>query len=40
VKALDAQGVAFRQNEVPDFHLRQLFLRDPDGIMIELNFYG
>jgi catechol 2,3-dioxygenase-like lactoylglutathione lyase family enzyme len=40
VKALDAQGIAFRQNQVPDFRLRQLFLRDPDGLTIELNFYG
>jgi catechol 2,3-dioxygenase-like lactoylglutathione lyase family enzyme len=38
--SLRAQGIAHRQNEVADFRLRQLFLRDPDGITIEVNFYG
>jgi catechol 2,3-dioxygenase-like lactoylglutathione lyase family enzyme len=40
VAALRAQGIAFRQNEVRDFNLRQLFLHDPDGILVELNFHG
>ena len=30
--------VAFRENRVPDIGLHQLFVRDPNGIMIEMNF--
>ena len=30
--------IRFRETSVPDFGLRQIFLRDPDGIQIELNF--
>jgi len=32
-------GVAFQRREVPDFHLSQLFVKDPDGVTIELNFF-
>ena len=39
VAALKRRGIACRQNEVLDFNLRQMFLRDPDGILIELNFH-
>ena len=37
-ESLGARGIAYRSNVVRDFRLRQLFLRDPDGILIELNF--
>jgi catechol 2,3-dioxygenase-like lactoylglutathione lyase family enzyme len=40
VALLDAQGIAFRRTTVPGFRLRQLFVRDPDGILVELNFHG
>lgn len=40
VATLDARNISFRRNEVPDFRLRQIFLHDPDGIFIELNFHG
>lgn len=35
---LDALGVEYRHRVVPDFDLDQLFVRDPDGVTIELNF--
>lgn len=31
-------GLAFHENHVPDFKIRQLFVRDPDGVKVELNF--
>jgi catechol 2,3-dioxygenase-like lactoylglutathione lyase family enzyme len=31
-------GLAFRENEVPGIRLRQLFVQDPNKVMIELNF--
>jgi catechol 2,3-dioxygenase-like lactoylglutathione lyase family enzyme len=31
-------GLAFRENEVPGIRLRQLFVRDPNQVMIEINF--
>lgn len=35
---LDAQGVVYTEREVPDLGLRQMFLHDPSGITLELNF--
>lgn len=35
---LRAQGIAFRERPVPGKPLHQLFVHDPDGVMIELNF--
>jgi catechol 2,3-dioxygenase-like lactoylglutathione lyase family enzyme len=35
---LEEQGIAFRRNEIEDFGLTQLFIHDPDGVMVELNF--
>jgi catechol 2,3-dioxygenase-like lactoylglutathione lyase family enzyme len=32
------RGLEFRKTEFPDFHLVQLFLRDPVGLGVELNF--
>lgn len=31
-------GLEFRKSEFPDFQLAQLFLRDPVGLGVELNF--
>ncbi|HEX7969802.1 MAG TPA: VOC family protein, partial [Stellaceae bacterium] len=31
-------GIAFNEREVPGIRLRQLFLQDPNKVMIELNF--
>jgi len=37
---LDGRGVNYRTRFLPENQLFQLFLRDPDGVMIELNFFG
>ena len=37
---LNAAGVAFRERMVPGGALRQLFVPDPEGVMVELNFYS
>lgn len=37
---LRARGVYFEEYAVPDRELHQLFLRDPDGVEIELQFSG
>jgi catechol 2,3-dioxygenase-like lactoylglutathione lyase family enzyme len=37
---LEAQGVAFHENNFAAIGLRQLFFPDPDGVKIELNFRG
>ncbi len=36
----EALGVKFQENAVPGARVRQLFLHDPDGLKIELNFRG
>ena len=33
-------AIPFREQEVPGIRLRQLFLQDPNKVMIELNFVG
>lgn len=35
---LGAMGVQFRERMVPGLRLQQLFVEDPSGVMIELNF--
>ena len=37
---LTAKGHPFRRNEVPQAGLRQLFVEEPNGILLELNFFG
>jgi catechol 2,3-dioxygenase-like lactoylglutathione lyase family enzyme len=37
-KRLDALGIGYRHQGVPGTGMQQLFLTDPDGIRIELNF--
>lgn len=32
-------AVDYQRREVPDFKLSQLFVKDPDGVTIELNFF-
>ena len=36
--ALAAAGIAFRERMVPGGALAQLFVRDPDGVLVEINF--
>ncbi len=35
---LESSGVAFRQRTVPNIGLHQVFLEDPNGVVIELNY--
>jgi catechol 2,3-dioxygenase-like lactoylglutathione lyase family enzyme len=35
----ERMGVAYQRREVPDFRLSQLFVKDPEGVTIELNFF-
>ena len=34
----ETSGVKYRENNIADFGIWQLFLNDPDGVIIELNF--
>lgn len=36
----DALGLKARKRYLPEFHLFQMFVRDPDGLTVELNFHG
>ena len=38
ISKLKQRGFVFRENEVRDFGLHQVFVRDPTGIMVEMNF--
>ena len=38
VARLDAAGVDYRMFDVPGRAMKQIFVRDPDGVTIELNF--
>jgi len=38
ITRLDERGIAYRERDVPGQPLHQLFLTDPDGITIEINF--
>jgi catechol 2,3-dioxygenase-like lactoylglutathione lyase family enzyme len=40
LKRLEPLGVAVRKRYFPKFQLYQLLFKDPDGLMIELNFNG
>ena len=37
---LTERGLAFETKELPDFRLRQIFVHDPNGVKLELNFRG
>jgi len=40
VRKLDAAGVAYRETEAPGAPIRQIFIRDLNGVNIELNYRG
>lgn len=40
IRHLESKGVQFRPRYLADSKLFQLFVRDPDGVMVELNFFG
>ena len=37
---LEEMGVPFREREIPELDLRQMFLEDPNNVTIEINYYG
>jgi len=38
IARLEAHGIAYRENLLRDIGLHQVFVRDPNGIMVEMNF--
>ncbi len=40
VERLTGKGLDFQTNDVPQVGLRQLFVTEPNGILLELNFFG
>ena len=40
VKRFKALGMAYRPRSLPESDLFQLFIKDPNGLTIELNFFG
>lgn len=36
---LQKREIKFAEMDVPDFKVRQIFVHDPDGVKIELNFF-
>ncbi len=38
VERLDGAGIEYRVFDVPGREMKQIFVRDPDGVAIELNF--
>lgn len=40
IARLRANGIAFRENRIDEIKLHQLFVRDPNGVMVEMNFRG
>lgn len=39
VARFERMEVSFQRREVPDFRLSQIFVKDPEGVTIELNFF-
>jgi catechol 2,3-dioxygenase-like lactoylglutathione lyase family enzyme len=37
VAGLESRGVAFMRNTIPGVGIRQLFVKDPNGVMLEIN---
>ena len=40
VEKLKARGLEYGYNEIPSIPLRQLFVADPNNVLLELNFRG
>jgi catechol 2,3-dioxygenase-like lactoylglutathione lyase family enzyme len=40
IERLEALGLAYETAEVPHAGLRQIFVRDPHNVLLELNFYS
>ncbi len=40
IARLDARGLDYQRNTVTAIGLRQIFTMDPNGVLLELNFFG
>lgn len=40
VGRIEAHGLPYRTTGIPSYNLRQLFVNDPSGVTLELNFLG
>jgi hypothetical protein len=40
VRRFEERGIEYRPRSLPEFDLYQLFVADPNGLTIELNFFG
>ncbi|MBT4906086.1 MAG: glyoxalase [Rhodospirillaceae bacterium] len=40
IARLEDRGVRFRERKVPDLDLFQIFIEDPNGITVELNYFA
>ncbi|MDE0003122.1 MAG: VOC family protein [Rhodospirillaceae bacterium] len=40
IRRLKGNNVPFRERQVPNMDLNQIFVEDPNGITIELNYFG
>ena len=40
ISRLKAKGYPFRERKVPDMDLFQVFVEDPNGITVELNYWA
>ncbi len=40
IARLKDNGLSFRENQIREINLHQVFVRDPNGIMVEMNFRG
>jgi catechol 2,3-dioxygenase-like lactoylglutathione lyase family enzyme len=40
IRRFKERGIEYRPRSLPEFDLYQLFVKDPNGLTIELNFFG
>ncbi|MDA0657099.1 MAG: glyoxalase, partial [Proteobacteria bacterium] len=40
IERVKKSDIAFRDRKVPEMELYQVFLEDPNGITVELNYFG
>jgi hypothetical protein len=40
IRRLQERGIDYQPRALPEFDLYQIFIKDPNGLTIELNFFG
>jgi hypothetical protein len=40
IRRLKERGIDYQPRSLPEFDLYQIFIKDPNGLTIELNFFG